>query len=137
VYLDDAVVTGRAQIRASTRSVLDEYELHYGTAPLPDGGLEDPGPLVLAALLRRIEGAAAGSGAARLWAHRSRYPGPYVLGLFDGGLSGHLLALATAADAADSRPAPGSPGSAGSPGSPAQRRQAGRRRGTGAPAAPR
>ena len=51
MYLDDAVVTGRALIRSRARSVLDEYVLHYGAAPLPDGGLEDPGPLVLAALL--------------------------------------------------------------------------------------
>jgi len=102
VYLDDAVVTGRALVRSAC-SVLDEYVLHYGAAPVPDGGLEDPGPLVLAALLAGISGVPAARGAAaRLWANRSRYPGPYVLGLFDGGLAGHLLALATAADAAGS-----------------------------------
>jgi hypothetical protein len=33
VYLDDAVVTGRALVRSGARSVLDEYVLHYGAAP--------------------------------------------------------------------------------------------------------
>ena len=55
MYLDDAVVTGRALVRSAC-SVLDEYVLHYGAAPVPDGGLEDPGPLVLAALLAGISG---------------------------------------------------------------------------------
>jgi hypothetical protein len=99
VFTNDAVATGPL-VRASARAVLDAYVRHYGGAPVPDGAMEDPGPLVLAALLSRFDAPAeqAATGATELWLRRCGFPGPYVLGLFDGGLAGHLLALATGAD---------------------------------------
>jgi lantibiotic biosynthesis protein len=99
VFTNDAVATGPL-VRASARAVLDGYVRHYGAAPVPDGAMEDPGPLVLAALLSRFDGPAeqAATGATEVWLRRCGFPGPYVLGLFDGGLAGHLLALATGAD---------------------------------------